>query len=341
MGNHSHLQIKNILTKAEMIFQYIKYKLVKNMNKKPIMFAPMEGITDPIFRSYILTHSPEWDYIFTDFYRIPSQGNLHARHIINHLGETIFENQALRAKSPFQVLASPNSKVEECAKILEELKLPWVDLNSGCPSKKVNSHHGGAWLMAHPDKLKKIIATIRKNYYGKLSVKIRSGYLDNSNFDEILKVIEGEGVDQLIVHPRTKLEMYLGHSDWLFIKRAKEMIKIPVIGNGDIKSCSDILEMESATNCDGFMIGRGAIGRLELASKYYGTDCEADSEFNPKKYTISLINHFRQFHSDEVVLKRIKSLTHYIFNEDKEKRTKLLRSDRLDNFIQNVINIDS
>ncbi len=296
------------------------------MTKKPMIFAPLEGITDALFRTIILELYPEWDYVYTDFFRVPPEGKISSSRLIDHLGEKIFNNQELRAKSPFQILASPTSQSALCARQLDELELPWIDLNVGCPSRKVNAHHGGAWLMGHPNELKSIITAIRSNFSGKFSVKIRSGYQDSSTFDEIIKIVEGEGADLLTIHPRTKVMMYQGYSDWNFIRRAKEQLSIPVIGNGDIHTNDDINEMLSTTNCDGIMIGRGAVGNPALAALYK----DNKTEMTIKKYLESFIDEIKAAHGDDVALKRLKSITHYLFSG--EHKTELLRSRSLSEF---------
>lgn len=290
------------------------------MTDDPIIFAPLEGITDPLFREVILELYPEWDYVYTDFFRIPPEGRIAPTRLMAHMGDKIYRNQILRSKTPFQLLASPTSQSGECASVLAELEIPWVDLNVGCPSKKVNAHHGGAWLMSEPRELQKIISSLRRNYLGFLSVKIRSGFKDDSNFDEITKMVEGEGADLLTVHPRTKTQMYLGLSDWSYIKRAKELISIPVIGNGDIHTPADIVQMINISGCDGVMIGRGGVANPGMAALKRGIQ-------NPSSNSTFLsrfIEKMEAEHPEEVCLKRLKSITHYLF--EGEKKSSLLRS---------------
>ncbi|MCK5884607.1 MAG: tRNA-dihydrouridine synthase family protein [Bacteriovoracaceae bacterium] len=296
------------------------------MTDDPIIFAPLEGITDPLFREVILELYPEWSYVYTDFFRIPPEGRVPKARLISHMGESIYKNQHLRDKSPFQVLASPTSQTAQCGEVLEELQIPWVDLNVGCPSKKVNAHHGGAWLMSEPKELEKILYSLRNNYSGLLSVKIRSGFKDDSNFNEIIKIVEGEGADLLTVHPRTKTQMYLGLSDWSYIARAKKQLTIPVIGNGDIHTPEDVDRMKRETGCDGVMIGRGGVANPGLAALQRNIKNSNDSSI----FLTSFIKKMEIKHAEEVCLKRLKSITHYLF--DGEKKSLLLRSKTLSDY---------
>lgn len=299
--------------------------MLKNIEKS-IIFAPLEGITDSIFRSTVLELFPEWDFVYTDFFRIPPEGKIGHSRLIEHLGKNIYEDTALKYKSPFQVLASPTSQTASCAKVLSELEIPWIDLNCGCPSKKVNAHHGGAWLMDNPDEIKKIIKDLRANFRGRLSVKIRSGFKDASKFDEIIKIIEGEGVDLLTIHPRTKTMMYTGSADWSFIERATKVLKIPIIGNGDIKTVADIYRRISGTGCKGVMIGRGAVGSPQLAANYKAIQ-NANSSYH---FINAFSNKLKETLPDEVTLKRLKSIVHYLLII--EGRSDLLRSKTVSEF---------
>ncbi len=136
-----------------------------------------------------------------------------------------------------------------------------LDLNMGCPVKKVVRSGAGSALLQSPLLVGKVISAVRKASSLPLTVKFRSGWDQNTiNFLEIGKIAEQSGADALILHPRTKCQGFSGHSDWDHIKQLKQAVSIPVIGSGDINCAEDALTMLHTTGCDGVMIGRGAYG---------------------------------------------------------------------------------
>ena len=146
--------------------------------------------------------------------------------------------------------------------IYENTNVDIIDINMGCPVAKVtNRSKAGCSLMREPDKVKSIVESIVDIVPIPVTVKIRSGWDKNSiNAVEIAKIIEDAGASAITVHPRTKDQGYSGKADWSIIKEVKDNVNIPVIGNGDIKSCFDAKGMLEETNCDAVMIGRAALG---------------------------------------------------------------------------------
>lgn len=137
-----------------------------------------------------------------------------------------------------------------------------IDINMGCPVPKVAiSSQAGSALLKNPDKVYEIISAVVKAVPIPVTVKIRSGWDESSiNAIEIAKVIESAGASAITIHPRTRKQGYSGKADWSIIKKIKECVNIPVIGNGDILSAYDAKRMLSETNCDAVMIGRGVLG---------------------------------------------------------------------------------
>lgn len=147
------------------------------------------------------------------------------------------------------------------AKILEQHGADIIDLNFGCSVKKVIKTFSGSALMKDPENAKAVISAVRNAIKIPLTIKIRSGW-DNCGKQafEIAKIAEDQGVDAITLHPRTATQGFSGKSDWSLIKKLKNVLSIPVIGNGDIKTPEDVIKMFNQTNCDGVMIGRSAIG---------------------------------------------------------------------------------
>lgn len=149
------------------------------------------------------------------------------------------------------------------APIVEERMRPVAfDINMGCPARKIVGSGAGASLMKDIGLAERIVKALRYATRLPLSVKLRSGWEENSiNVIEYSKMAEQNGVDYLIVHPRTKAMAFSGHSDWSLIERVKKAVKLPVVGNGDVRSKEDYLRMIKETSCDAVMIGRGLLGR--------------------------------------------------------------------------------
>lgn len=162
-----------------------------------------------------------------------------------------------------QIFGSDVESFVYAAKYIEEnMKPDIIDINMGCPVPKVAiSSQAGSALLKNPDKVYEIVKTVVDNVNIPVTVKIRSGWDENNiNAVEIAKVIEKAGASAITVHPRTRKQGYSGQADWNIIKEVKENVNIPVIGNGDIRSCYDAKRMIDETLCDAVMIGRGVLG---------------------------------------------------------------------------------
>jgi len=146
--------------------------------------------------------------------------------------------------------------------IYENMHPDIIDINMGCPVPKVAiSSQAGSALLKNPSKVYEIVKAVVESVPIPVTVKIRSGWDEDSiNAVEIAKVIERAGASAITIHPRTRKQGYSGNADWNIIKKVKENVNIPVIGNGDIKSCYDAKRMLDETNCDEIMIGRGVLG---------------------------------------------------------------------------------
>lgn len=137
-----------------------------------------------------------------------------------------------------------------------------IDINMGCPVNKVIKAHAGSYLMAHPEEAYDVVRAVVDHTDRPVTVKMRAGWdHDHINCVEIARLCEKAGAKAVAVHGRTRSQMYTGSSNNEYIKMVKESVSIPVIGNGDIKTPQDALDMMAYTKCDAVMIGRALIGR--------------------------------------------------------------------------------
>lgn len=172
-----------------------------------------------------------------------------------------FENDPAARPFGVQLFGAMPDMFARAIEGLEGLPIDLIDINMGCPVKKVCSRGAGAALMRMPELAAKIIETVRRSTAKPIAVKFRSGWDDGSiNCVEIAKIAEGCGADCVTIHPRTKMQEFKGISDWRHIASVKRAVSIPVIGNGDVRTRADAVRMMDETGCDAVMIGRGALG---------------------------------------------------------------------------------
>lgn len=227
--------------------------------KKSLFLAPMEGITDEVYRQTIEECFGGFDYMACDFLRIPASGYYKDNFIINHFGRKTYLTPALKNKTIYQVLASERSFTAQTITTMKQLGFKWIDLNLGCPSKKVNGHKGGAYLLDDPVAMEKVVRKIRENFPYTFTAKIRAGYENANSLEEIVMLLNDLGVDAITVHARTRRDQYKYPAQWNYIKRAVKVSGVPIVGNGDLWSVSDVKKMYHETDCHSVMIARGAL----------------------------------------------------------------------------------
>ncbi len=244
-----------------------------------LFFAPMEGITDESFRKTILKLYPEWDFLATDFLRVPAAGKYPIKFLIRHFGKELFEIPWIKDKTQYQILTSHRSFTEDVVRDLSFLQIPWLDLNLGCPSGTVCKSKGGSFLLTDLVALRPLIRAIRNNFKGRFTAKIRIGYHNTNEFEDSIRLLNDEGVEMITVHGRTRDMMYKEPARWEFIAKAAQISTVPIIGNGDVWKTEDINSMLKFTNCHGVMVARGALKSPWMAQDYkLGIFQETNSE---------------------------------------------------------------
>ena len=186
-----------------------------------------------------------------------------ARALLQGSARTVEMTRFLPEERPIamQLLGSDPDALAEAARRLEAAGADAIDLNMGCPVTKIVSKGQGAALMRDPLGAAVILRTMRKAIGIRFTVKIRGGWDERTvNAVEIARIAEGEGVDAITVHPRTRSQQYAGVAPWEIIASVVDAVAIPVVGNGDIRSRADAAAMIAAAGCAAVMIGRGALG---------------------------------------------------------------------------------
>lgn len=229
---------------------------IKNIElKNNVVLAPMAGICNHAFRTIVKDMGCGLIYAEMVSDKAISYGS---KKTIDMLYMTDSERPIAQ-----QIFGSDKESFVKAAKYIEETMHPdIIDINMGCPVPKVAlKSQAGSALLKNPEKVYEIVKAVVETVSIPVTVKIRSGWDANSiNAVEIAKIIEKAGASAITVHPRTRAQGYSGNADWNIIKQVKENVSIPVIGNGDIKTCYDAKRMIDETHCDAVMIGRGVLG---------------------------------------------------------------------------------
>lgn len=221
----------------------------------PLLLAPMEDVSDPPFRAVCKQNGA--DLMFTEF--ISSEGLIRDA-IKSKQKLDIFEEEK---PVGIQIFGGDEEAMAMSARIIDAVQPDLLDINFGCPVKKVVSKGAGAAVLKDVDLMVKLTAACVRSTKLPVTVKTRLGWDENSkNIEDVAERLQDTGIKALSIHGRTRSQLYKGNADWTLIARIKEnpRIHIPIFGNGDIDSPEKALEYKNKYGVDGIMIGRAAIG---------------------------------------------------------------------------------
>lgn len=263
--------------------------------KNGLLLAPMAGITDVAFRSICVDFGADAG--------VTEMISAKALHYRNQKTEDLLKIAPNEKIKIIQLFGhEPEVMAEICAsKYVEPFDI--IDINMGCPAPKIVNNGDGSALMLNIPLAEEIIRACVSATTKPITVKFRSGYdANNICAIEFAKMCERAGASAITVHPRTRSQMYSGKADWSIITEIKKCVNIPVISSGDVVSKETYEQIKKETNCDGVMIGRGALGYPEIFSEILDKDVNIDKVDIIKKH----IEILREYFPERFITKHIR-----------------------------------
>ncbi len=223
------------------------------------ILAPMDGYSDWPFRSVCRSLGSAMSY--SEFVKVED-----VLQRPRHIRAKLYYEQAERPVV-FQIYGDEPDHILQAARIVQELGPDIIDINMGCPAKSVAARGAGVGLMRTPLKIARLFRKLSSTLRVPVTGKIRLGWEDMRTYKLVARIVEENGGSLIAIHGRTKEQSYGGRADWDAIAEVKAAVKIPVIGNGDVKTAADINRLKDYTGCEAVMIGRAAIANPWIFSR--------------------------------------------------------------------------
>ena len=316
---------------------------IGNINVEyPLFLAPMSGVTDQPFR--IICKKMGASVVYTEF--VSSDGII--RENIKTLDMVKFED--IERPIGVQIFGNDPSIVSEAAfSIYNKFKPDLIDINFGCPVPKVTKKGGGSAALKNLNLMQKIASeTVNAVPDIPVTVKMRAGW-DRNNIiiNDAGILLEESGIKAITLHARTSKQMYKGEADWQLIGELKNTVKnIPIIGNGDITSIDDYINIKKVSNCDGVMIGRGCLGNPwlfnEILCHMKSIDIKKNNLTDIVDTCFYHIELLKKYKNDKVVINLSKKhLSYYLkkFNNSSLYRKEIMKSETIDDIERVLSNI--
>jgi tRNA-dihydrouridine synthase B len=293
----------------------------------PLVLSPMAGVTDSPFRR-LAKKCGGLGLIVTEFISVEglTRGNLRSHEMMRFKEE--------ERPIAIQIFGYDETRMRWAAEIAEEAGADFVDINCGCPAKKVVNGGGGSNLLRDLPQLRKILTEIKRAISIPMTVKIRAGWDDKSiNCIEVAKLIEDCGGTMVTLHGRTRVQGYQGWANWELVREIKHHISIPVSGSGDILTPKDALQRFEETGCDAVHIGRGAIANPYIFRQTWET-MNGITPYQPTtremhELLLEFRDNLREHMPEKGVIGRMKMLSAQFLHgvpNGAHLRTKVLRS---------------
>lgn len=231
--------------------------LLENLHKNPFVLAPMAGITDRPFRSFM--REMGCGIVVSELVSATGLKYSSAK------TRKLMEFDSSQHPVGIQLFGEVPEHLTEAAQMVEQMGADFVDLNFGCPVPKVVNKGAGSACLKDLVKLREVIRATKSRLTIPLTIKIRTGWdAHTRNSSEVVRVAYDEGVTWVAIHGRTRAAAYTGLADWDYIREVKTKSPVPIIGNGDISSAAMALERLQTSGCDGVMIGRGCLKNPQI-----------------------------------------------------------------------------
>lgn len=300
--------------------------LPKNCDGCPhLILAPMEGVGDFHFRKAMASVGG-FDEAVREFLRVPI--NAHVKSLaVRYQADEIAPNPLVA-----QLMGSDPELMADMAFEMASRGAPRIDLNCGCPSNTVTGRGAGSSLLKNPESLYRLAKAMVEAVSIPVTAKLRSGFDDISLFKENLLAAQESGIRFLTLHPRTKVDGYGPPARWDLIAEAKSLLKIPVVGNGDILTVDDALRMLKETRCDALMIGRGAVTNPFIFHEIKGHFSKTPYRYSfddLKNYCEVYFSAFPDDMTEKMKISKLKQIFSFIFKANEKRiarRPDMLRS---------------